>query len=287
MAENTNQESLGDSLKLTGSDTSARQVAVSPRGSVSRRTAPKTTASTGPAAKPKAAAKPGTWRSWRSTAIMALVVPGLFATVALPAYAFTPAADDASGTSELQSLKESGAQSLSVDADVAATAVTRDGYSATTVAELAVAKAQAEAAAQRATFVDTQSKFSGPSAEDYLSAPAYPDFSLEQVFSVALQYQGVPYVYGGATPAGFDCSGFVKYVYAQFGIDMPHSSTAQGAMGTRISVEDAVPGDLVVSAGHIGFYAGNNMILHASRPGTPLRIGPIYAENWWVVRIGI
>lgn len=294
MAENTHPESLGDSLKLTSSNSSARQVAVSPRGTVRSRTAPQRAASTGPAAKPKAAAKPGKWRSWRSTAIMALVVPGLFATVALPAYAFTPSTDDASGSSQLQSLKESGAQSLSVDADVAATAVTRDGYTATTVAELAAVKAAADAAAaaaraaaQRAAFVDTQATFSGPSAEDLASAPPYPNFSLDQVFSVALQYQGVPYVYGGATPAGFDCSGFVKYVYAQFGISMPHSSTAQGNMGTRISVADAVPGDLVVSDGHIGFYAGNNMILHASRPGTPLRIGPIYADNWWVVRIGI
>ncbi|MBG6239184.1 cell wall-associated NlpC family hydrolase [Mycetocola sp. CAN_C7] len=288
MAENTNPGAPGDSMKPTGSDAGERQVAVSRRGTVSRRFAPAApSSSTGPASKPKAQTKPTGWRAWRSTAIMALVVPGLFATMALPAYAFTPVTDDADGTSELQSLKESGAQSLSVDEDVAANAVTRDAYSATTVAELAATKAAADAAAQRATFVDTQSTFTGPSAEDYLSAPPYPEFSLEQVFSVALQYQGVPYVYGGATPAGFDCSGFVKYVYAQFGINMPHSSTAQGNMGTRISVEDAVPGDLVVSAGHIGFYAGNGMILHASRPGTPLRIGPIYADNWWVVRIGI
>jgi cell wall-associated NlpC family hydrolase len=233
---------------------------------------------------------------------MALVVPGLFATMALPAYAFTPATDEASGSSTLQSLKESGAQSLSVDAAVTANAVARDGYSATTEEELAAAnaaaaaakaaadaaaKAAADAATQRATFTNTQKSFSGPSAEDLVKAPPYPSFSLAQVYSVALQYQGVPYVYGGATPAGFDCSGFVKYVYAQFGINMPHSSTAQGNMGTRISIEDAVPGDLIVSAGHIGFYAGDNKILHASRPGTPLRIGPIYADNWWVVRIGI
>ncbi|MCP2030189.1 cell wall-associated NlpC family hydrolase [Okibacterium sp. HSC-33S16] len=222
---------------------------------------------------------------------MAILVPGLFGTVALPAYAFSPTADDtASSASSLQTLKESGAQSLSVDEGVTAAAVVRDGYSATTAAELANARAVAEAAeatARRATFATQQTSFSGPSASDYLANPPYPNFSLDQVFNVALQYQGVPYVYGGATPAGFDCSGFVKYVYAQFGIDMPHSSTAQGNMGTRIAVEDAVPGDLVVSSGHIGFYAGNGMILHASRPGTPLRIGPIYADNWWIVRIGI
>lgn len=304
MAENTDPASPGNSL-LPSTIDSTRQLSVSPSASIARRATP-TAAQTGPASKPKpAATKTGAWRTWRSTAIIALVVPGLFATVALPAYAFTPATDTAAGTSELQSLKESGAQSLSVDADVTANAVTRDGYSATTPAELASARAAAAAAkaaadaaaaakaaadaaaAQRAAFVDTQKSFSGPSAADHLSAPPYPSFSLDQVFSVALQYQGVPYVYGGATPSGFDCSGFVKYVYAQFGIDMPHSSTAQGNMGTRISKADAVPGDLVVSDGHIGFYAGDNKILHASRAGTPLRIGPIYADNWWVVRIGI
>ena len=239
----------------------------------------------------KPVAKESGWRKFRSTAIMAIVVPGLFGTVALPAYAFSPTAEDtASTSSSLETLKKSGAQSLSVDEGVTAAAVVRDGYSATTAAELANARAVAEAAeasARRATFATQQTSFSGPSASELLANPAYPNFSLDQVFSVALQYQGVPYVYGGATPAGFDCSGFVKYVYAQFGIDMPHSSTAQGNMGTRINVADAVPGDLVVSAGHIGFYAGNGMILHASRPGTPLRIGPIYADNWWIVRIGI
>ena len=304
MAENTRPDSLGDSLKPTGSDTSASQVAVQQRATVSRRTAP-LVGSTRPTAKAKAPSKPSAWRSWRSTAIMALVVPGLFATVALPAYAFTPSADTASGSSELQALKESGAQSLSVDADVSANAVTRDGYTATTEAELAAAKAAAQAAAdaaaaaavaaeaaanaaaQRASFTTTQKSFTGPSAEDYLSAPAYPNFSLAQVFSVALQYQGVPYVYGGATPAGFDCSGFVKYVYAQFGISMPHSSAGQGAMGTRISEADAQPGDLVIMPGHDGFYAGNGQILHAPYEGASVRVQPIWTSDYYIVRIGI
>jgi cell wall-associated NlpC family hydrolase len=301
LATSPSPDSLGKSLQPVGSGTVANQAAVSPRPSLARRTTLAPAAGVPKSAGASKTPKAGTWRTWRSTAIMALVVPGLFATMALPAYAFTPSDDQAAGGSTLQSLKESGAQSLSVDADVTANAVARDGYSATTEEELAAvaaakaaavaaeaaAKAAADASAQRATFNTTQSSFSGPSAEDLLAAPAKPAFSLSAVYSVALQYQGVPYVYGGATPAGFDCSGFVKYVYAQFGISMPHSSTAQGNMGTRISVADAVPGDLVVSDGHIGFYAGNNKILHASRPGTPLRIGPIYADNWWIVRIGI
>jgi len=223
---------------------------------------------------------------------MALAVPALFGTVALPAYASFAPADDASQSSALQVLKESGAQSLKVDADVAATAVSRDGYTATTEGELAAMRAATEAAQraaqQRAEFATNVTSYTGPSAGDFLENPPYPSFSLDQVFQVALQYQGVPYVYGGATPAGFDCSGFVMYVFAQFGISLPHSSTAQGNMGTRISWEDAVPGDLVVRPGHIGFYAGNGMMLHASRPGVPLQVSPIYyPEQSWVVRIGI
>ncbi|GAB3616392.1 hypothetical protein GCM10027416_09490 [Okibacterium endophyticum] len=229
-------------------------------------------------------------RNARSTVIMALAVPALFGTVALPAYAFAPT-DETSASSELQVLKESGAQSLTVDSDVTASAVSRDGYSATTAEELATARAAAEAAAERAAVAATYTaaeEDDTPTASELLAAPPYPSFSLEQVFQVALQYQGVPYVYGGATPAGFDCSGFVMYVYAQFGISLPHSSTAQGNMGTRIAWEDAVPGDLVVRAGHIGFYAGDGMMLHASQPGVPLRISPIYYKSEsWVVRIGI
>ncbi|WP_220700436.1 C40 family peptidase [Mycetocola zhadangensis] len=289
MAVNSNPEPF-DGASENIDPLTLHQVAVSPSRSVRSFQRP-VAAGTPLTRSAKPVPKESVWRKFRSTAIMALVVPGLFGTVALPAYAFSPTAEDtASSSSALQTLKESGAQSLSVDESATAAPVVRDGYSATTAAELANARAVAEAAeatARRATFATQQTSFSGPSASDLLANPPYPNFSLDQVFNVALQYQGVPYVYGGATPAGFDCSGFVKYVYAQFGIDMPHSSTAQGNMGTRIAVEDAVPGDLVVSAGHIGFYAGNGMILHASRPGTPLRIGPIYADNWWIVRIGI
>jgi peptidoglycan DL-endopeptidase CwlO len=129
--------------------------------------------------------------------------------------------------------------------------------------------------------------YSGPSVSDFLASPPYPNFDLASVYNVATQYIGVPYVYGGATPAGFDCSGFVMYVYAQFGISMPHSSSGQGAMGTRISEADAVPGDLVIMSGHDGFYAGNGMILHAPYEGASVRVQPIWTSDYYIVRIGI
>ncbi|MCU1634975.1 MAG: NlpC/P60 family protein [Cryobacterium sp.] len=231
---------------------------------------------------------------------------GLVATMALPAYAFSPGESEARfGATPATKLTESGAQNLAVDAQAASITVARDGFTATSEEELA-ARAAAEAAAEAAAAaaaaaaeaevrrqeVATQmaaygEAYTGPTAADYLATPAYPDYSLDSVFNVAMQYQGVPYVFGGATPAGFDCSGFVMYVYAQFGVSLPHSSTAQGAAGTRISEADARPGDLVIMDGHDGFYAGNGNILHAPYEGASVRVQPIWTSDYHIVRIGI
>lgn len=213
----------------------------------------------------------------RNVAIIALVVPGLFATVALPAYAYSPeTVDGASETSALDQLRED-AQAVKV-ADVELAAAARDGYTTVSAAEL-------RRAAQRAAFA----AYSGPTARDYLANPPYPNFSLDQVVQVALQYQGVPYRYGGATPAGFDCSGFVMFVYSQFGVALPHSSRAQGSGGTLISREDARPGDVVVmdGGGHSGIYMGGNTMVHSPRPGKFVEVHNIWDKNAWFVRYGI
>lgn len=226
---------------------------------------------------------------------MALVVPALFATVALPAMAPPSSqASQSSTASELETLKKSGEQTVTVAEEATAESVARDGYSATTPEELAAAKsaaaakaAEAQRASNAANYQKQKSTYNGPSAKDYVNSPAYPKFSLSAVFSVAKQYLGVPYVYGGATPAGFDCSGLVMFVYAQFGVQLAHSVSAQGAAGTRISIADAVPGDLVIMNGHDGFYAGNGMILDAPRPGKVVQMRKIWTSNYYIVRIGI
>ncbi|MFP5347665.1 MAG: C40 family peptidase [Actinomycetes bacterium] len=87
------------------------------------------------------------------------------------------------------------------------------------------------------------------------------------ILAIAARYVGVPYRYGGNTPAGFDCSGYTQYVYAQVGISLPHSSGGQAAGGRRISAAQAQPGDLVYTPGHIGIYAGGNMMYDAPRTG--------------------
>jgi cell wall-associated NlpC family hydrolase len=228
---------------------------------------------------------------------MMTLAGGLVATMAIPAYAFAPNApgtDAAHGTTASTALTRSGAQSLTVADQASTVSVARDGFSATSPEEIAATKAAAAAAAAEARRVAAAASmttyaasYSGPSVSDYLANPSYPTFSLASVYNVALQYQGVPYVYGGSSPAGFDCSGFVMYVYAQFGISLPHSAAGQGAAGTRISLADAQPGDLVIMDGHDGIYAGNGNILHAPYEGASVRVQPLWTSSYYIVRLGI
>ena len=103
------------------------------------------------------------------------------------------------------------------------------------------------------------------------------------IVSIALSLTGIPYVYGGSTPAGFDCSGFTQYVYARAGISIPRTSGAQGAAGTFVSASEARPGDLVWHAyGHVGIYAGNGMVIEATTPGSVTKIQPLWGNYSFV-----
>lgn len=88
--------------------------------------------------------------------------------------------------------------------------------------------------------------------------------------SIAYQYLGVPYVYGGASPSGFDCSGFTMYVYSQLGVSLPHGATPQLNYGSYVGRSDLQSGDLVFfsdgsyPASHVGIYVGNDEFIHAS-----------------------
>jgi NLP/P60 family protein len=103
------------------------------------------------------------------------------------------------------------------------------------------------------------------------------------IVSIALSLTGIPYVYGGSTPAGFDCSGFTQYVYARAGISIPRTSGAQGAAGTFVSASEARPGDLVWHAyGHVGIYAGNGMVVEATTPGSVSKVQPLWGNYSFV-----
>ena len=88
-----------------------------------------------------------------------------------------------------------------------------------------------------------------------------------ELASFSLKFQGYPYVVGGNTPAGWDCSGFVQYVFSQFGISLPRTSGAQATVGTPVaSLADAKPGDILANGTHAAIYIGNGQVMNAMNP---------------------
>ena len=116
----------------------------------------------------------------------------------------------------------------------------------------------------------------GPGVYRVLLGREFPEVSRgmmgrnRRIISMAVQYMGVPYVYGGSSPSGFDCSGFVQYVYRLAGIHLPRTADIQYEVGMPVSKEELQPGDLVFFAGdyvnvsHVGIYMQNGAFIHAS-----------------------
>ena len=142
------------------------------------------------------------------------------------------------------------------------------------LAEQARAQAQAAQLAAQAT-----------SQESYDTAVVVPTYDADLpaaryggVVGIALQYLGIPYVWGGSSPStGFDCSGFTSYVYAQVGVSLPHHAASQYGMGTPVSYDQLAPGDLVFFSGlgHVGIYIGGGQFVHAPHTGDVVRISSL------------
>lgn len=105
--------------------------------------------------------------------------------------------------------------------------------------------------------------------------------SSSDIINYASQFLGVPYVWGGTSPSGFDCSGLVQYVYGHFGISLPRVARDQQDVGLKVTRDQLQPGDLVFfgdPAHHVGIYVGNGMMLHAPHTGDVVRIGPLSSD---------
>lgn len=138
------------------------------------------------------------------------------------------------------------------------------------------ARLEAERQAQQAQNNSSNSQQPAPSKPSTPSVSAPASASAQAVLNYAYKFIGTPYVWGGSTPSGFDCSGFTSYVFRNFGINLPRVSRSQATVGTKVAYADLQPGDLVFfgsgSISHVGIYIGNGNMVHSPRPGKSVEI---------------
>ena len=134
--------------------------------------------------------------------------------------------------------------------------------------------------------MDAPSELSPAEVAPSEAAAAAPPSRYGGAVGVAMQFLGVPYVWGGASPAGFDCSGLVMYAFAQVGVSLPHHAASQYSMGVGVSRDALQPGDLVFFNGlsHVGIYIGGGQFVHAPHTGDVVKISSLsdswYASTW-------
>ncbi|MFL0391083.1 C40 family peptidase [Curtobacterium sp. 179-B 9B NHS] len=192
-------------------------------------------------------------------------------TLAVPADA-APATTTSSSSSTTTAADD--AQSFTVARDVEVPVVQTDGMTTTTtivsyptiVTKYGVTTQQAEAAISKV-----------------LSAGG----KRATIVSTALQFMGDPYVEGGASHSGIDCSGLTMVAYAAVGIPLVHYVPSQDAVATTIPQSEALPGDLVVfdNEDHVGIYLGDGIVLQAPHPGDPVDIVPLYPNAHHFARL--
>ncbi|MET3452528.1 MULTISPECIES: C40 family peptidase [Curtobacterium] len=190
-------------------------------------------------------------------------------TLSVPANAATPSTDAHHGTTTSQQ-----AQEYTVARDVQVPVVSTDGMTTTTTV---------------VSYPTIVTKFgvSTQQAEDAISKVLSAGGDRATIVSTALQYMGDPYVEGGASHQGIDCSGLTMVAYAAVGIPLVHYVPTQDAAATTIPESEAKAGDLVVydNEDHVGIFLGDGLVLQAPHPGDPVDIVPMYSAAHHFARV--
>ena len=172
----------------------------------------------------------------------------------------------------------------------------RLGYDVAADGDFGPATAEAVKAFQISRGLDADGLV-GPSTYSALLGKSMPEVSRgssalgRRIVASSMQYLGVPYVFGGTTPSGFDCSGYVRYVFANAGIYLPRTADAQYECGYPVSTSELVPGDLVffstyeAGASHVGIYIGDGSFINASS-SSGVSNASLYSSYWGSCYIG-
>lgn len=191
--------------------------------------------------------------------------------------------DAEKSASDLQQTLEANKDKLAqlAASEDAAKAVAATAAVAATPSASSTSTASSSAASSSVNTSTNTSTTSASSSASASQAPASNNSSVSvsggSIASNAAKYIGVPYVYGGTSPSGFDCSGLIYYAAKEAGISLPRTSQAQSTLGSYVSVSDLKAGDLVFwggvgSAYHVGIYIGGGQYLHAPAPGQNVTI---------------
>lgn len=203
-----------------------------------------------------------------------LLAPALAVTSSLTLALPANAAPDTTTHGTSTTIAGYDAQSFTVARDVEVPVVQTDGMTTTTTV------------VSYPTIV-TKWGVTTQQAEDAISKVLSAGGKRATIVSTALQYMGDPYLEGGASHSGIDCSGLTMVAYAAVGIPLVHYVPSQDAVATTIPESEALPGDLVVfdNEDHVGIFLGDGLVLQAPHPGDPVDIVPVYPNAHHFARL--